>query len=80
MLEPLGFGRVESQVYELLAAHGRLTTSGVLALTEELEKDPGAKILLKGDNKLNVGDVRRVLDIARKSKAKSIALGVEEKK
>ncbi len=49
-------------------------------LTEELEKDPGTKILLKGDNKLNVGDVRRVLDIARKSKAKSIALGVEEKK
>jgi len=49
-------------------------------LTEELEKDPGKKLLLKGDNTLNVGDVRRVLDVARKSKAKQIALGVEEKK
>ncbi|MBZ4421198.1 biopolymer transporter ExbD [Myxococcus sp. RHSTA-1-4] len=49
-------------------------------LTEELAKDPGKKILLKGDNTLNVGDVRRVLDVARKSKAKQIALGVEEKK
>ncbi|HZI12260.1 MAG TPA: biopolymer transporter ExbD [Myxococcus sp.] len=49
-------------------------------LSEELVKDPGKKILLKGDNALNVGDVRRVLDIARKSKAKTIALGVEEKK
>jgi biopolymer transport protein TolR len=49
-------------------------------LSEELAKDPGKKILLKGDNTLNVGDVRKVLDVARKSKAKQIALGVEEKK
>ena len=49
-------------------------------LSDELGKEPGKKILLKGDNALNVGDVRRVLDIARKSKAKTIALGVEEKK
>ncbi|NTX04903.1 biopolymer transporter ExbD [Myxococcus sp. CA051A] len=49
-------------------------------LTQELAKDPGKKILLKGDNTVNVGDVRRVLDVARKAKAKQIALGVEEKK
>ncbi|MBJ6760979.1 biopolymer transporter ExbD [Myxococcaceae bacterium JPH2] len=49
-------------------------------LAAELVKDPSKKILLKGDNALNVGDVRKVLDIARKAKAKQIALGVEEKK
>ena len=49
-------------------------------LTEELSKDPGKKLLLKGDNTLNVGDVRKVLEVARKAKAKQIALGVEEKK
>ncbi|MFY2556648.1 ExbD/TolR family protein [Corallococcus terminator] len=49
-------------------------------LTAELAKDPSKKILLKGDNTVNVGDVRRVLDVARKAKAKQIALGVEEKK
>ncbi|WP_223642816.1 biopolymer transporter ExbD [Corallococcus sp. EGB] len=49
-------------------------------IAAELVKDPGKKILLKGDNALNVGDVRKVLDTARKAKAKQIALGVEEKK
>ncbi len=49
-------------------------------LTEEMVKNPGKKILLKGDNALSVGDVRKVLDVARKSKAKQISLGVEEKK
>ncbi|AGC42815.1 MULTISPECIES: ExbD/TolR family protein [Myxococcus] len=49
-------------------------------IAQELVKDPGKKILLKGDNTVNVGDVRKVLDVARKAKAKQIALGVEEKK
>ncbi|MCY1043987.1 biopolymer transporter ExbD [Corallococcus sp. bb12-1] len=49
-------------------------------IAAELVKDPGKKILLKGDNTLSVGDVRKVLDTARKAKAKQIALGVEEKK
>jgi biopolymer transport protein ExbD len=49
-------------------------------LAEELSKDPGKKIMLKGDIALNVGDVRKVLEIARKAKAKQIALSVEEKK
>ncbi len=47
---------------------------------EELEKDPTKRILLKGDSTLEVGDVRRTMNIARKAKAKSIALGVEELK
>jgi biopolymer transport protein ExbD/biopolymer transport protein TolR len=49
-------------------------------LREELAKDPSKKILLKGDNSLVVGDVRKVMDVARKAKAKSVALGVEELK
>jgi biopolymer transport protein TolR len=49
-------------------------------LAEELEQDPGRKILLKGDASLTVMDVRKAMDIARKAKAKSIALGVEELK
>jgi biopolymer transport protein ExbD len=49
-------------------------------LSEELEENPGRKILLKGDASLTVMDVRKAMDIARKAKAKSIALGVEELK
>jgi biopolymer transport protein TolR len=49
-------------------------------LGEELEENPGRKILLKGDASLTVMDVRKAMDIARKAKAKSIALGVEELK
>ncbi|WP_224241751.1 ExbD/TolR family protein [Hyalangium gracile] len=49
-------------------------------LREELETNPGKRILLKGDSSLQVSDVRKVMDIARKAKAKSIALGVEELK
>ena len=49
-------------------------------LRDELEKDPSRRILLKGDNGLNVGDVRKVMEIARKAQAKGISLGVEELK
>jgi biopolymer transport protein TolR len=49
-------------------------------LREELELTPGRRILLKGDMSLTVSDVRKTMDIARKAKAKSIALGVEELK
>jgi len=49
-------------------------------LSEELEENPGRKILLKGDASLTVMDVRKAMDIARKAKAKSIALGVDELK
>jgi biopolymer transport protein TolR len=49
-------------------------------IREELEETPGRRILLKGDASLTVSDVRKTMDIARKAKAKSIALGVEELK
>src|SRR4051812_45069225 len=49
-------------------------------LRAELGKAPGRKILLKGDDRLTYGDVRRVMEIARKAGAKGIALGVEEVK
>ncbi len=41
---------------------------------------PNKKILLKGDSTLTVGDVRQVMEISRKAKAKKIFLGVEELK
>ena len=50
------------------------------ALKAELEAKPGRKLLLKGDNVLEVGDVREVMELARKAGAKSVALGVEELK
>jgi biopolymer transport protein TolR len=46
----------------------------------EIAKDPGRKVLLKGDNSLQVADVRKVMDIARKAQAGSVSLGVEELK
>jgi biopolymer transport protein ExbD len=49
-------------------------------LKEKLEANPSKRILLKGDASLQVGEVRKVMDIARKAKAKSVALGVEELK
>ena len=50
------------------------------SLRSKLDALPGRKILLKGDNSLNVGDVRHVMEIARKAGAKGIALGVEQEK
>jgi biopolymer transport protein TolR len=50
------------------------------ALKGRLEAAPGRKILLKGDELLSVGDVRKVMEIARKAGAKGVSLGVEELK
>jgi biopolymer transport protein ExbD len=50
------------------------------ALKVELDAKPGRKLLLKGDESLTVGDVREVMELARKAGAKSVALGVEELK
>jgi len=41
---------------------------------------PNKKILLKGDSSLTVGDIRKVMEITRRAKAKKIFLGVEEEK
>ena len=44
----------------------------------ELQKEPGRRILLKGDSSLTYADVRRVMQVSQKAGAKSVALGVEE--
>ncbi|MGZ3458344.1 MAG: ExbD/TolR family protein [Archangium sp.] len=49
-------------------------------LRDTLSYLPNKKILLKGDSALTVGDVRKVMEITRKAKAKKIFLGVEENK
>ena len=49
-------------------------------LRRELALLPGRRILLKGDQALEFGDVRRVMNLARKAGAKGINLGVEELK
>ncbi|MFZ5443830.1 MAG: ExbD/TolR family protein [Myxococcota bacterium] len=49
-------------------------------LQKKLVSNPGQRILLKGDSALTFDDVRRVMNLARKAGAKSIALGVEEVK
>jgi biopolymer transport protein TolR len=50
------------------------------ALKGKLDNSPNRKILLKGDQVLTFGDVRKVMNIARKAGAKGVALGVEELK
>ena len=49
-------------------------------LRSEVAKAPGRKMLLKGDETLTFGDVRKVMEIARKSGAKGVSLGVEQVK
>ena len=49
-------------------------------LKDTLSFLPNKKILLKGDSALTVGDVRQVMEVTRKAKAKKIFLGVEELK
>ncbi len=50
------------------------------ALRTRLNQGPGRKILLKGDEALTFGDVRKVMNVARRAGAKGVALGVEELK
>jgi biopolymer transport protein ExbD len=47
-------------------------------LKEEYAQKEGRPILLKGDQSLAYGDVRKVMNLARKAGAKGISLGVEE--
>jgi biopolymer transport protein ExbD len=46
----------------------------------ELAAHPHRKILLKGDERLTYGDVRRVMEVTRKAGARAISLGVQEAK
>jgi biopolymer transport protein TolR len=63
---------VENDQYEDAALAERLT--------REFTAAPGRKVLVKGDERLTFGDVRKVMETARKSGAKSVALAVEELK
>jgi biopolymer transport protein ExbD len=46
-------------------------------LAEFIEKDPNRKMLLKGDESLVLGDVRKVMDHLKKAGAKGVELAVE---
>ena len=52
----------------------------VAALAKELEAKPGRKLLLKGDESLDVSAVRNLMELTRKAGAKSVQLGVEQLK
>jgi biopolymer transport protein TolR len=47
-------------------------------LSAEFVKEPNRRVLLKGDEQLTVGDVRKVMDHAKKAGAKAVELAVEE--
>jgi biopolymer transport protein TolR len=49
-------------------------------LKEIFEKEPGKRVLLKGDDTLTFEDVRKAMKVANKAGAKTVALGVEELK
>jgi biopolymer transport protein TolR len=49
-------------------------------IKDVLTATPGKKILVKGDERLTFGDVRRFMDVLRKSGAKGVSLAVEELK
>jgi biopolymer transport protein ExbD len=47
-------------------------------LSSEMMAQPGRKVMIKGDQRLTFGDVRKVMEISRKAGAKSVSLAVEE--
>jgi biopolymer transport protein ExbD len=49
-------------------------------LSGELQKTAGRKVLLKGDEALEVGEVRKMMDHAKKAGAKGVGLAIEVKK
>lgn len=63
---------VEQDEYDAAALEAKLK--------DTLAYLPNKKLLLKGDSTLSVGDVRQVMEITRKAKAKKVFLGVEEQK
>ena len=46
-------------------------------LAEEFVKTPGRKVLLKGDETAEVGNVRKLMDHAKKAGAKGVELAIE---
>ena len=49
-------------------------------VAEALRREPGKKVMLKGDERVTVGDVRKVMQHARLAGARGVALAVQEKK
>ena len=49
-------------------------------LRDEIIEQPTRPILLKGDNRVTVGDVRKVMAIARKAGARGVRVAVEQLK
>jgi biopolymer transport protein ExbD len=49
-------------------------------LAGEFIKTPGRKILLKGDEAVEVGEVRKMMDHAKKAGARGVELAIEVKK
>ncbi|MCI0570010.1 MAG: biopolymer transporter ExbD [Myxococcaceae bacterium] len=49
-------------------------------LKDVFTKEPGRRVLLKGDDSLSFEDVRKVMKVANTAGAKTVALGVEELK
>ncbi len=49
-------------------------------ISDELTQKPDRPILLKGDQSLAYGEVRRVMNLMRKAGAKGVSLGVEQLK
>jgi biopolymer transport protein TolR len=49
-------------------------------VADALRREPGKKVMLKGDERVTVGDVRKVMQHARLGGAHGVALAVQEKK
>jgi biopolymer transport protein ExbD len=47
-------------------------------VAQDMQVDPTKRVLLKGDDTISVGDVRRLMDHAKKGGAKSVELAVEQ--
>jgi len=63
---------VESDAYDEQSLPGRMQA--------EMRATPNRRVMLKGDERLEFGDVRKVMDILRVNGVKGVSLGVQEKK
>jgi len=50
------------------------------AVADAVRREPGRRLLVKGDDALKMGDVRRVMRRAHQGGARGVALAVQEKK
>jgi biopolymer transport protein TolR len=63
---------VESDAFDDASLPGRIQV--------EMQASPNRRVMLKGDERLQFGDVRKVMDTLRKNGVKGVSLGVQEKK